>query len=241
MIEFSIDQKEITITALILDMDGVLVDTEPIHMEAFRLFLEQRGLSYTPEFLKSFIGYSIEDNIKNIIEDYNLHQTISLQEGIHQRDTIYLSLISKQVLKANCGIYELMDFCIDNDVDLALASSSSHEQIDAILKNLVKNYPTAERFFNKFSTIVSGDDVVNKKPAPDIYSLTLKRLVRHPENCLAIEDSPAGVESAEKAGLYVIGLVTPYVEKTKLNKAHWLIESVADVVGRWRDKQKICS
>jgi beta-phosphoglucomutase-like phosphatase (HAD superfamily) len=234
MIKFSIDQNEIKLTALILDMDGVLVDTEPIHMEAFRLFLEQNGLGYTQELLESFIGYSIEDNIKNIIEEYNLHQTLSLQEGIQQRDTIYLSLINRQVLKVNYGIYELMDFCIDHHVDLALASSSSYEQINAILKNLAQNYPATEMSFNQFNAIVSGDDVINKKPAPDIYNLMLKKLAKHPENCVALEDSPAGIESAEKAGLYVIGLVTPYIEKVKLRKANWLVESVAEIVEQWR-------
>ena len=63
MIMLSINHNEIDIKAIILDMDGVLVDTEPIHMEAFRLLLEEMDLSYTDQLLRSFIGFSIEDNI----------------------------------------------------------------------------------------------------------------------------------------------------------------------------------
>ena len=77
---------------------------------------------------------------------------------------------------------------------------------------------------------MSGDDVLYKKPDKEIYQLTIAKLNKHPNECLAIEDSFAGIESSISAGLFTIGLITPHVNRELLKKAHWLVDSISDVV-----------
>ena len=218
------------LSAIILDMDGVLVDTEPIHLEAFRIFLEDQSLKYTEKYLKSFIGYSIEDNIHNIIRKYNLYSKLTPSLGIKQRDEIYFNLIQNNSLSPNKGVYELINYCSRAKIDLALASSSSYKQINTILTKISKDQLNSINFFNVFSVITSGDEVKYKKPNPEIYELTLSKLKKYPSECIAVEDSIAGIQSSMSAGLFTVGLSTPYVDTKMLKKSHWQVDSILDVV-----------
>jgi HAD superfamily hydrolase (TIGR01509 family) len=226
----SMDRIFRKLRAVILDMDGVLVDTEPIHMEAFRIFMEKQNLKYTQKYLRSFIGYSIEDNITSIIRKYNLKNKLSPKIGIQERDIIYLDLLRRSSLILNEGIPELVEYCLKADIELALASSSSHEQINTILSKISKQHPNSINLFDIFSVITSGDDVLHKKPRSDIYKLTVSKLGKIPSECLAVEDSLAGVKSSVSAGLFTVGLITPYVNMGRLKKAHWLVDSISDIV-----------
>ncbi|MGD9487284.1 MAG: HAD family hydrolase [Calditrichaceae bacterium] len=225
MINFSVPD------AIILDMDGVLVNTEPIHMESFRLFLDELGVDYTEEFLRSLIGYSVDENIKTINRVYLQGSEISVNQGINRRDEIYLQLINKIQLSTIPGIPELIDYCYNYGIRMALASSSVRSQIDAVLENLSHHPDHAFRLSDFFTTIIAGDDVQNKKPGPDIYINALKALNMRAENCLAIEDSIAGVRSAKAAGIKCLALKNIFHRSADLIVyADEIIDSVMDVV-----------
>lgn len=225
MINFSVPE------AIILDMDGVLVNTEPVHMESFRLFLNELDVDYTEEFLRSLIGYSVDENIKVINHDYLQGREIPIIQGTNRRDEIYLQLINKMQLTPIPGIPELTDYCYNYGIKMALASSSVRSQIDAVLKNLSNHPDHAFRSKEFLTTIVAGDDVQNKKPAPDIYLQALKTMNMQPENCMAIEDSIAGVRSARSAGIKCLALKNIFHHSDDLMVyADGLIDSVMDVV-----------
>jgi len=208
------------IQALIFDMDGVLVDTEPIHIRSFQTFMDELNLKYDISYIHGFVGYSIDQNVARINRDYLQGREIPLAEGVRRRDAIYLDLLRSTELQPLPGVMELIDFCETNHIAPALASSSWQDQVDAILDLLESNgYPLR----SKFQSIVHGDHVKQRKPAPDIYLRTVSNLNLPPQSCWAIEDSGAGVQSANAAGIHCIGLETPFISSKALKEADMVV------------------
>lgn len=201
------------IKAVILDMDGVIVDTEAIHMEAFRRYLMEHHVKFTEKFIQSLVGYSIQDNIREIKRKFFENKRFDIDAGIKRRNKIYLDLISSQDLQPLPGILELISYCKNHQIKLALASSSDWQQVDTILTKIFNNY------YDKFNVIITGDDVQNKKPAPDIYLQTVEKLNLIPNSCIAFEDSQAGVESAKAAGVICFAIQNRYFSDSQLKKA----------------------
>ena len=212
------------IKACILDMDGVIVDTEPIQLEAFRLFLNDYQIQVGQDFLQSLVGYSIQDNMKDIKQDFFPDKTFDVASGIKKRNAIYLKLISQRQLKPLPGVMDLISFCQQKNLKLALASSSDQQQVDTIMNRLVNNFRTV------FDVVVTGDDVHNKKPAPDIYLRVVEQLELAPTSCLAFEDSRAGVESAKAAGVICFAVRNRYAEEKYLQKADRIIDSIQEAL-----------
>ena len=220
--------KNIQIDALIFDMDGVIVDTEPIHTEAFEQFLEKHDIAYTREQLNSFIGFSVEENVKQIRNGLSASKTIPLRKSINERNEIYLNILKQRVLIPNPGVDDILSRCIEKGIPVALATSSPDEQVDVILNQLDGKY--AGRYRNVFSAITHGREVKHKKPQPDIYHLSVKRLKLLPENIIAIEDSPAGIESANRAGLRTIGFISQFYDRNDLAGAHLLVNNLSEIL-----------
>ena len=213
-------------TAIILDMDGVLVDTEPLHMQAFAIYLDQNSIRYDQSFLQSLIGYSIDDNILKINRELLKDRQIPIEQGIKERDQIYIRLLKETRLTPLQGIPELVKKCQEEDKKLALASSSSREQVDIILETMATSFDLRPYLMS----IVTGDDVSHKKPAADIYRKTVENLNVEPGVCLTIEDSFAGIRSARAAGVRVLGLLNPYNDLSTSDEADGLIQSITDLI-----------
>ncbi len=221
------------IKCIILDMDGVLVDTEPLHIQAFAKYMDALGLKYEPEYIHGFVGYSIEDNVKRINREFLAGREVEVSRGVMERDRIYLDLIRSTPLKPMPGIMDMFNLCRERRWKIALASSSSREQISIILENLALNgYPVEERL----DLIVSGDDVTNRKPYGDIYHKVLTCLSCGGAYAIAVEDSGAGVQSTKAAGIYCVAVTSPYVSREQLAEADMLVDSVQDLVGLLRRK-----
>jgi len=216
--------------ALILDMDGVIVDSEPIHGEAFRIFLDKLKVPYTEEFISDLVGHSINHNINTINETYLADRPLKIEEGIKIRDSLYLDLITNRSLKPLDGIEDLISICKKKDIKLGLASSSVREQIDAILKNLSHNSDKRINFQTVFDITVGGNEVKNKKPAPDIYKKVMQSLGIDKNNCIAIEDSGPGILSAKANGIFSIALRNQYLKEKDALTADLIINSINDLV-----------
>jgi beta-phosphoglucomutase-like phosphatase (HAD superfamily) len=215
--------------AIILDMDGVLVDTEPLHIESFNVYMNMFNISYPPNLAESFIGYSIEDNVKRINENFLAGREVPVDEGVNIRDGFFVDLLQKKCRKPMMGIDDIILFAQTYKIKLSLASSSIREHINIILDNLTRYSGENTDYRSIFETITGGDDVKNKKPAPDIYELTLKKINLPPENCMAVEDSYAGIMSARAAGIKVIGLDNPFIDKNNLAHADYIIGSLMEL------------
>ena len=212
------------IKACILDMDGVIVDTEPIQLEAFQLFLNNYQIHVSEDFLQSLVGYSTRDNMVDIKQKFFQNRPFDVTSAIKKRSDIYLSMVAKQKLDPLPGVIELISFCQQNNIKLAVASSSDRQQVDTVMNRLVNNYRTV------FDAVVTGDDVENKKPAADIYLRVVGQLRLPPELCLAFEDSRAGVESARAAGVKCFAIRNRYAEEKYLQQADRVINSIQEAL-----------
>ena len=212
------------IKACILDMDGVIVDTEPIQLEAFRVFLNDYHIQVSKEFLDGLVGYSIQDNMADIKKIFFLNKEFDIASAIKRRNALYLKMIAQQKLTPLPGVMELIAFCQQKNVKLALASSSDQQQVDTIMNRLVKNYRSV------FQAVVTGDDVIHKKPAPDIYFRVVEQLKLPAASCVAFEDSRAGVESGRAAGVICFAIRNRYAEEKYLQKADRVIDSIQEAL-----------
>lgn len=211
-------------------MDGVLVDSEPIHNQSFRMFLNKLNIPFTEEFVRDLVGHSVDSNIQTINKKYLSEDPLNIDEGIKTRDALYLSLIAEQELKPLDGIEELIILSKQKNIKLALASSSVREQVDTILNNLSRNSIHHIDFQNVFDVTVAGDEVFQKKPAPDIYHKAIQNLGVDRNYCIAIEDSGAGITSAKANEIACIALRNQYLKENELLEADIVVNSIKEVV-----------
>ncbi len=225
--------------ALILDMDGVLADTEPIHIRAFRRWLQPFDVNPSQEFMESLIGHSVEENFRTIYDRFLRSKGVELElpEVVKERNAIYLELLREQPLRANPGVMEVIDYALNNNIKLGLATSSDREQVDAILGALKRHPDQPLDLKPVLTAVVAGDDVARKKPAPDIYKRALQLLEIPAAATLAVEDSQAGLTSAGKAGIACAALATPYNNKHKLQGYKVWLDNMYDLLDWMMNRQ----
>lgn len=179
-----------SVTAVIFDMDGVLVDSEPANFEALRRVLARYGRQYTEADNDEFIGLTDHDHFTRLRERYGLEP--SVDELVQQWLDLALELIPAQTVPMP-GVDVVLAELLRRGYSLALASSAMRAVIEARL--------TALGVRPAFSAIVSADDVARGKPAPDIFLEAARRLDVPPPRCLVVEDSRNGVLAARAAGM----------------------------------------
>lgn len=205
--------------AVIFDMDGVLVDTEPLHARAAVLTMKNFQVDITTEYCYRFIGSTTIHMLNTIIEEYNLPFTeeqlyVSYTENLHR-------LVKEEGYISIPYVEDLIKDLYKKGIKLAIASSSTMNQIEAVTKHL-----KIKKFFDK---LVSGTNVPNPKPAPDIFLETAKKLGIDKDECLIIEDSMNGTLAAAAAGISCIGFINENSGKQDLSKASVLIESFENI------------
>ncbi len=217
------------VAGLILDMDGVIVDTEPLHVDSFRIFLKRRDIVASENFLFALIGHSVEENMREIYRTFLNERESDLEKDVREREGIYLDLLQRADIAPQPGLEDLVAYCEMKGIALALASSSIREQITTILDKLNARSANSFNYHQVFTVIVSGEDVARKKPAPDIYLKALEQLDINKSRCLAVEDSPAGIQSAQAAGIKCVAARTEYISPERLQIADAVIGSLAEL------------
>lgn len=207
------------IKGVIYDMDGLMVNSEPLHAEAWDILLKTYGHKFSDlkNLRPSFIGMRIVDIAKEIIKHLNLE--VELNIFYRKRIEIFLKLVRER-LQIMPGLLESLTLFKKNNFTIALASSGTKEYIDLVLdKFRIRNY---------FDVIVSGDDVKIGKPHPETYLLTCKKLKLKSEECLVLEDATKGVESAKEAGCKCIGIINRNVNQD-YSKADTVLSSLKEL------------
>jgi len=178
--------------AAIFDMDGLLIDSERIIMQACIAAATEVGIPYTQTQFVDLIGRNATDSTRVMTEQ--LGGEANFNQVLPRVDAILAARSTPFPLKM--GALETIQFFHQNNIPCAVASSS--------YKNIVQNRLTQVGVFDYFSAITSGDEVLNGKPHPDIYLLALKKLGHQAADCIAFEDSELGARAAIAAGLKVI-------------------------------------
>lgn len=204
--------------AVIFDMDGVLIDSEPLHFAVLSELLKRAGHILTRTENENFIGTTSEAMFSTLIARHGLAGSVS--EYIARYDEMLLHVLQQPHAPAP-GVVALIARLRELGKRLAVASSSRRPWVDATVQSL--------GLAGVFDVVVTGDDVECGKPDPAIYLLTAQRLSVSPEWCVAIEDSPNGVESARLAGMTVLGVRTEYTAHLHLDGVARTVDSLADL------------
>jgi beta-phosphoglucomutase-like phosphatase (HAD superfamily) len=197
--------------ALIFDVDGTLADTEEAHRGAFNEAFRQHGLDWNwskPKYAHLLRVAGGKERLKAHIDSLALAAGENLEltgriAAIHRTKTeIYASMVQAGQVPLRDGVERLIDEAAAANVQLAIASTTTLDNIETLLRTALGRY-----CLPRFAVIGAGDQVRHKKPAPEIYRFVLRELARSAEDCVAIEDSWNGLTAAKTAGLYTV--VTP--------------------------------
>lgn len=211
--------------ALIFDMNGVIVDDEPIHEQAAKAVLAQYGVTLSHEdYLRHCFGRTDGDGFHDIQKKYGL--VIPLAELLGKQAMMYRRLA--QNLPPVEGVCNFIKKAHAN-FRLAIASGAIREEIDFTLSSF--------HLTRYFPVIVSAEDVRHGKPDPEPYLLAAERLRILPSQCTVIEDSAAGILAAKKAGMICIGF-RPVRSTQDVHKADKIITSFSDDVLEWLTHQR---
>lgn len=216
------------IQAVIFDFDGIMVDSETLHHQAFCRVLDPLHLPVSWEqYRETYIGFDDRDVLRTRyrvaglpLDETTMHQLISAKARA------YLDLIREQGVQVYPGVVDLVR-SLSEKLPLAICSGALMSDIEPVVEQLGIAGCFAER--------VTADQVHVSKPDPESYHEAFRRLarkfpavVRHPAHCVAIEDTPAGVEAATGAGLRVLAVRNTYGPEA-LVRAHRVVASLEEV------------
>jgi beta-phosphoglucomutase len=209
--------------AIVFDFDGVLVDSEPLHYEAFARTVEPLGARFDYEhYRRHYIGYDDRDGFRAICNEFNIPlDEQRLAELIAEKAAAFARIVGRGVTPMP-GAVELVQESAAA-MPIALCSGALLQDIALILPNLGPG-----GLMDLFRAIVTADDVRRSKPDPEGYALAARRLGLAPGHCLAVEDTPAGIASARVAGLHTLAVSTSFPLQ-ELSEADRSVASLASV------------
>lgn len=208
------------IKTVIFDMDGVIVDTEPVHHYAYDQHFKQLNIEVSPEMYASFTGNStknIYERLKGIYEiEYDVPTLVQ-----SKRNFFNDAFDRKEDLFLLDGVEDLIKELHSYGMQLVLASSSAKVTIDRVFSRF--------GLHKYFSHIVSGEDFPNSKPHPAIFQHAAFLSGTTVENCIVIEDSTNGILAAKAAGIYCVGYDSFHSKMQDYSKADKVITHFSEL------------
>ncbi|MGA9591256.1 MAG: HAD family phosphatase [Salegentibacter sp.] len=199
---------------IIFDMDGVLVDSEPLHKELEQQLFKELDLQITPAYYNQLVGTSPRQMWERITSDFELQ--IPVDELLQREKELKLSEIRKLSLQLNKGVEALLKDLKKNEFRLSVGSSSPKKIIELFLEKT--------GIAHLFDHAVSSEEVTHGKPAPDIFLRIASLYEIAPEGLVVVEDSRNGVVAAKAAGMRCIGYVNANSGEQDLSQADLLVE-----------------
>jgi len=206
------------IKGVLFDMDGVLVDSESFISLAAILMFKEMGVIVSSEDFKPFTGMGENRYIGGVAEKHGI--VVNIEEVKARTYKIYEELV-KGKLYPLPGSHEFVAKCRSKGFKLALATSADRIKMEVNLREIGLSAGT-------FNSIITGLDVENKKPAPDIYIKAAKSIGLEPNECLVVEDAVSGVKAGKAAGCKCLAITTSF-DAAALSEADWICESLLEV------------
>lgn len=186
--------------ALIFDMDGVLVDSNPYHILNWMAFLDARGVSYDPAALpKQVLGQRNDNSFRAFLGPEKTEKEFERLSDELEAGFRRAFLPNAKPLP---GLAQLIEECHGAGIPMAVASSAPTENVHFIVDAL--------KFRPYFRSLLSGAEVTHPKPHPEIYLNSAAKLGVEPTSCVAFEDSFVGLESASRAGMKVVAIASTF-------------------------------
>ncbi|MFK6999943.1 HAD family hydrolase [Flavobacterium oreochromis] len=184
------------IKTVIFDMDGVIVDTEPVHKYAYYQHFKELSITVSESMYASFTGNSTRNVFQKLKENFDLEHDVETLV-LRKRELFNEAFDTKPDLELIEGVLELIKKLYAEDIQLILASSASKSTINRVFNRFDLN--------KYFTHKVSGEDFPKSKPDPAIFLHAASLSIAPKENCIVIEDSTNGVRAANAAGIYCVG------------------------------------
>jgi beta-phosphoglucomutase family hydrolase len=205
------------IGAVIWDMDGVIADTAPYHFSAWQETFQKRGIKFTERDFRHSFGRRNDTIIRNTLGEEIAQDEI---EAIAREKEATFRRIIGQKIKPIPGAVELLQSLKQNGVKMAIASSTPIENIRLITGSL--------GIANCFQAIVTGHDVTEGKPSPQVFLMAAQKLGVKPESCVVIEDAVAGVTAAKRAGMHCVAVTTTH-SRQSLKGADLIVKTLEEI------------
>lgn len=206
-------------STVIFDLDGTVLNNEDTYARAFTDVLQKHGVTRDKfdEFHPQETGVGLETNWKKFKEKFDLKEEVPLL--IHETQQAYLSRLKEVDL--NPGFSELVDALRGENIGIGLATSNDWWVVQDELEDLgLQKY---------FDAIVTVEEVLNPKPAPDLFLEMARKLGAEYSECVVIEDSIAGIKAAKEADMVGVALASQFVQEEEFEGADWVVHSLADI------------
>lgn len=206
--------------AVIFDLDGVLVDSQPFHFDVDIEVLGAFGYACTLEQAQKYAGMALDTRIDCYINDLGV--TVSVRDFKACHIVKIMELLEKSSLRPAAGVVGLLSLLKEKRIPMSVASSSSPAFINKMLEKLeIAGY---------FDFIVSGENMPRGKPAPDIFLAASKMHGLPAADCAVIEDSSSGVAAAKAAGAFCVGYINPTSGEQDLSAADLTVHDFAQLI-----------
>lgn len=219
-----IPNLQTTITTVIFDMDGLMVDTEPLSRRAWGEVLREYGYTLDDGVYAWMIGHRSSDSGQMVLDAYPL--PLTLNELILAKNGRYQTILAQGIPEMP-GLRELVTELGQRGIPWGVATSSPRAHAQAILSRL--------GLAEVCSAFATGDEVAHGKPAPDIYFLAAVRLGVSPQQCLALEDSAPGCRAAVAAGMRGVAVPNGHTTQADFSFAYAVLPSLHAVAARLDD------
>lgn len=208
------------IKTIIFDMDGVIVDTEPVHKYAYYRHFDELGIVVSPELFASFTGNSTRNVYQKLSAQFGLTQNV---EDLILRKRFFFNdaFDTKEDLELIAGVKALIVDLHKHDIQLILASSASKGTIQRVFNRF--------ELFPYFTDIVSGEDFPKSKPDPAIFLHAASLSKAAKEHCAIIEDSTSGVRAACAADIFCIAYHSENSKLQDLTGARYFVKDFKEV------------
>lgn len=217
--------------AVLFDFNGVIINDEAIHAKLLNKLLVEENICPQPgEFNQYCLGRSDRACLAAILASRGRVVSEAYLDKLVQRKAMFYQreLETMTELPIYRGLTDLLFHLAPTKLRLAVVSGALRSEIELVL--------TRAGLIDHFHTIVAGDDITASKPEPDGYLLAVDRLNQLfpdlqllPQECLAIEDTPAGIEAAKRAGMSVVGVANTYPFHMMQRQANWAVDYLSDL------------
>ena len=205
--------------AVLFDLDGTIIDSEPLHTEAVLRLLRDRSVDLKASDLDRFIGISSSVMWREMRERFGFAESVEALKELQHRANVEMLEDSESILIP--GVLPLLRDLRDRGIRTAVASSSTREYIETVLSKYELD--------SLFDVVVSGEEVPRGKPRPDVFLRAAELLGVEPGSCVVIEDSDNGLTAAREAGIRSIGFRNPNSGRQALSLADRIVDDIREV------------
>lgn len=207
--------------AVLFDMDGVIVDTEPLHRKAYHQMFDEVNINVSNELYDSFTGQATLPICQRLVDEFNLNLEPQELVSLKRKHFKYL-FENDDSLQLIDGVLDLIKNYYSNGVTLVLASSASMPNINRVFERFDLN----QYFIAKFS----GADLKASKPHPEIFEKAAEASGFSRSECMVIEDSTNGIKAALSAGIFCVAFKSPHSTNQNYTLANLVIDDFKEIV-----------